>query len=44
MDCRGRALSFDDRSHYTKIAVALQETIGLMEQVDVAIAESPAPW
>ena len=43
-DRRGRALSYDDLSHYRRVAAALQETIGLMEEVDAAIAASPAPW
>ena len=43
-DRRGRVLSYDDLAHYRRIAAALQETIGLMEGVDAAIAESPAPW
>ena len=43
-DRKGRTLSFDDQSHYMKIAVALQETIRLMENVDQAIADSVNPW
>ena len=43
-DRRGRALSFSDRNHYMRIAATLQETIGLMEDVDEAIAGSATPW
>ena len=43
-DRRGRALSYDDLSHYRRAAAALQETIGLMEEVDRAINDSANPW
>ena len=43
-DRKGRELSFDDRTHYVKIAAALQETIRLMEEVDQVIADSANPW
>ena len=43
-DRRGRELSFDDQNHYRRIFAALQETIGLMAEVDQAIAGSAAPW
>ena len=43
-DRRGRELSFDDRNHYTKIGGALRDTIGLMDEVDAAIAGSATPW
>ena len=43
-DRRGRGLSYDDLSHYRHVAAALRETIALMEEVDEAVAGSPAPW
>ena len=43
-DRKGRELSFDDQTHYVKIAVALQETIRLMKEVDQAIVDSANPW
>ena len=43
-DRRSRALSFDDGVHYRRIAAALQETIGLMAEVDETIAGSDTPW
>ena len=43
-DRRSRALSYDDLSHYRRVAAALQETIGLMEEVDRAITDSANPW
>ena len=43
-DRRGRALSYNDLSHYRRVAAALQETIGLMEEVDRAINDSATPW
>jgi hypothetical protein len=42
-DRKGRVLSYDDRVHYQKIVVALQETIRLMTQIDRAIASWPLP-
>ena len=39
-DRRGRRLDYEDICHYQKIAVALGETIRLMERVDKAIEES----
>ena len=38
-DRKGRTLTFEDIQHYQRIVVALSETIGMMEQIDVAIEE-----
>jgi hypothetical protein len=38
-DRKGRALSADDLAHYQKIVVALSETIRLMSEIDVVIAQ-----
>src|SRR5579883_1337655 len=38
-DRKGRVLTYDDIQHYRKIVAALQETITLMEQIDVVIEE-----
>ena len=43
-DRKGRELSFDDKTHYAKMAAALQETIRLMEEVDQAISNCATPW
>jgi predicted helicase len=40
-DRKGRVLSYDDRIHYQKIVVALQETIRLMREIDRAIPSWP---
>jgi hypothetical protein len=40
-DRKGRALSYDDITHYQKIVVALKETIRLMREIDVAIPKWP---
>ncbi len=37
-DRKGRTLSADDIAHYRKVVVALHETIRLMAEIDVAIA------
>ena len=37
-DRKGRKLSYDDIEHYQKIAVALNETIRLMPEIDEVIA------
>lgn len=37
----GRVLSAEDRMHYTKIVVALKETIRLMAETDAAIPGWP---
>ena len=42
-DRKGRALSYDDISHYRKIVAALAETITLMERVDEVI-EAHGGW
>jgi len=42
-DRKGRVLSYDDRVHYQKIVVALQETIRLMAAIDQAIPSWPLP-
>ena len=39
-DRQGRALSFDDQTHYMRMAGALAETLRLAPLVDEAIAES----
>lgn len=36
-DRRQRELSYEDKSHYQKIVVALGETIRLMKQIDEVI-------
>lgn len=38
-DRKGRNLSYDERIHYQKIVVALNETIRLMEEIDELIEE-----
>jgi Type ISP C-terminal specificity domain len=38
-DRKGRTLTFEDIHHYQRVVAALDETIGLMEQIDVAIEE-----
>ncbi|MCB9422166.1 MAG: DNA methyltransferase [Ardenticatenaceae bacterium] len=40
-DRRGRALTYDDLTHYQATIVALQQTMALMEQIDAAILEWP---
>jgi len=40
-DRKGRTLSYDDRTHYQKIIVALKETIRLMEEIDELIPGWP---
>lgn len=40
-DRKGRTLSPEDITHYQRIVVALQETIRLMQQIDVAIPGWP---
>lgn len=40
-DRRGRVLSYEELTHYQKTAVALQQTMTLMEQIDEAIPEWP---
>ena len=40
-DRRGRALSYEELTHYQQTAVALQQTMSLMEQIDEAIPEWP---
>ena len=42
-DRKGRTLTFDDQERYVGIADALRETIRIMDQVDVAIAEGGGP-
>ncbi len=42
-DRRGRTLSYDDRTQYQKIVVALKETVRLMAAIDAAIPEWPLP-
>ena len=39
-DRKGRALSFDDITHYQRIAAALQETIRLTAAIDDAIVDA----
>ncbi len=36
-DRKGRALSFDDISHYCQVAAALEQTQGLMQNIDVVL-------
>ena len=43
-DRQGRALTFDDRERYKRIAAAIGETILLMEEVDTAITENGGLW
>jgi predicted helicase len=38
---KGRQLSYDDKTHYQKIVVAIRETITLMHEIDEAIPEWP---
>lgn len=40
-DRRGRTLSYEELTHYQQTAVALQQTMTLMEQIDEAIPEWP---
>jgi len=40
-DRRGRELSAEDKAHYAKIVVALEETIRLMTEIDEAIPGWP---
>ena len=40
-DRKGRPLSYDDQEHYTKVTVALRETIRLMREIDEAIPSWP---
>lgn len=40
-DRKGRALSYDDITHYQKIVVALRETIRVMNKIDAAIPKFP---
>ena len=39
-DRKGRALSFDDLSHYQRVGVALAETGRLMKEIDAAIEDA----
>jgi hypothetical protein len=38
---KGRALSYDDITHYQKIVVALKETMRLMKEIDATIPKWP---
>jgi len=40
-DRKGRPLSYDDQEHYTKVTIALRETIRLMQEIDAAIPSWP---
>ncbi|MBE9565487.1 MAG: hypothetical protein IMF16_01910, partial [Proteobacteria bacterium] len=40
-DRKGRPLSYDDQEHYTKVTVALRETLRLMQEIDDAIPSWP---
>lgn len=40
-DRKSRELSFDDVAHYSKVVVALRETMRLMDAVDAAIPAWP---
>ncbi len=40
-DRKGRALSYDDITHYQKIVVALKETLRVMNAIDAAIPKWP---
>jgi len=40
-DRKGRALSYDDITHYARILIALAETMRLMEEIDACIGEVP---
>jgi len=40
-DRKGRPLTYDDQEHYTKVTVALRETIRLMQQIDDLIPSWP---
>ncbi len=40
-DRKGRALSYDDLTHYQKIVVALKETMRLMKEIDATIPKWP---
>jgi hypothetical protein len=38
-DRKGRKLTYEDTQHYQKIVVALNETIGLMRDIDEVIRQ-----
>ena len=40
-DRKGRTLSWEDINHYQQVVVALNETIRIMESIDVIIGEWP---
>ena len=40
-DRKGRTLSYDELTHYQKVAAALAETIRIMEEIDQAIPNWP---
>jgi hypothetical protein len=40
-DRRGRLLSYDDLTHYQRVAAALERTIEVMKEIDGAIGEWP---
>ena len=40
-DRQGRQLSYDDLTHYQRVAAALQKTIALMEKIDNAVPKWP---
>ena len=40
-DRKGRALTYDDLTHYQKVIVALKETIRLMAEIDKMIPGWP---
>jgi hypothetical protein len=40
-DRKGRALAYDDITHYQKIVVALAETVRVMNKIDAAIPKWP---
>jgi predicted helicase len=40
-DRKGRTLSYDDQTHYQRIAIALRETIRLMNEIDAIIPGWP---
>ncbi|MDM8568922.1 N-6 DNA methylase [Thiotrichales bacterium HSG1] len=42
-DRKGRELDYDDCNHYLYILVALEQTIGLMEEIDATIPKFPLP-
>jgi hypothetical protein len=43
-DRKGRTLSKDDIAHHQKIVVALNETICLMQEIDVVIEQDGGWW